>query len=589
MSKGKVIIMSTLVDIPMPSRFRIGELFQNNNFMVPLYQRNYAWQNSEIVDFWEDLLDLVEDKRNSHFFGQIVTYKNESGSQEIIDGQQRLTTSTIFMAAIRDIAQKMYDDNFKGSQDESNLELGDSLRDIKREVNKTIRGMNGEESSLMVQQNSKNQEQNVQTFFLALTHSDIKVRDEKTNSEPKKNMQHAYKDITQWINSYLKQYKQLNERIAKLQLIFESFFSNFYIVMISAPSRKDAFTIFETLNSRGKDLMASDIIKNHLMSLMGEDIQEGNEKWNKLTEKLDNNSNRITRFIRTYWASKKRIVPESKLYREVSAEVNNLNEAQVFLDDLDKLVDLYTVLESPTSPKANYDFFANKQVTQGIDILNRLNVKLYYPIVMAMYYNNYSQDGMLKVITKITSVFIRHRTIINDGTNKLETGFSDIARKIWNLELKNIEDINLELNKKLLPSSEATKASFTVLKKSGGQRGAKKWTLVYLLSELYGTEYGDFEDGYYSSVFNDDDYRLVQISLDPEIGDHREFVGNWVLIEKSLSKNEFKNEAELADKLTRSKLSGNKKLAQVLNSGKWSKENIIKRQNSFADDATVIW
>lgn len=189
MSKRKVIIMSTLVDIPMPSRFRIGELFQNNNFMVPLYQRNYAWQNSEIVDFWEDLLDLVEDKRNSHFFGQIVTYKNESGSQEIIDGQQRLTTSTIFMAAIRDIAQKMYDDNFKGSQDESNLELGDSLRDIKREVNKTIRGMNGEESSLMVQQNSKNQEQNVQTFFFALTHSDIKVRDEKTNSEPKKNMQ----------------------------------------------------------------------------------------------------------------------------------------------------------------------------------------------------------------------------------------------------------------------------------------------------------------------------------------------------------------------------------------------------------------
>jgi hypothetical protein len=77
--------------------------------------------------------------------------------------------------------------------------------------------------------------------------------------------------------------------------------------------------------------------------------------------------------------------------------------------------------------------------------------------------------------------------------------------------------------------------------------------------------------------------------LDPELGDHREFIGNWALIEKSLSKNDFKNEAELTDKLTRSKLSGNKKLAQVLNSGKWSKENVVKRQNSFADDATVIW
>ena len=72
MSKRKVIIMSTLVDIPMPSRFRIGELFQNNNFMVPLYQRNYAWQNSEIVDFWEDLLDLVEDKRNRMEIGEAI-------------------------------------------------------------------------------------------------------------------------------------------------------------------------------------------------------------------------------------------------------------------------------------------------------------------------------------------------------------------------------------------------------------------------------------------------------------------------------------------------------------------------------------
>ena len=84
-------------------------------------------------------------------------------------------------------------------------------------------------------------------------------------------------------------------------------------------------------------------------------------------------------------------------------------------------------------------------------------------------------------------------------------------------------------------------------------------------------------------------YRLVQIGLDPEIGDHREFIGNWALIEKGLSKNEFKNEAELAEKLTKSKLLGNKKLAQVLNSGKWTKENIVKRQNDFADDATVIW
>lgn len=77
---------ATLVEIPQPSRFRIGELFKDNNFVVPLYQRNYAWETNEIGDFWYDLLDLVEGKRNSHFFGQIVTFKNDDKDQEIIDG-----------------------------------------------------------------------------------------------------------------------------------------------------------------------------------------------------------------------------------------------------------------------------------------------------------------------------------------------------------------------------------------------------------------------------------------------------------------------------------------------------------------------
>ncbi|MDT7013757.1 DUF262 domain-containing protein [Levilactobacillus namurensis] len=76
--------MTEFVEIPQPSRFRISELFRDNNFIVPLYQRNYAWGTNEVEDFWGDLLELVKGYRNSHFFGQIVTYKNEQGDQEII-------------------------------------------------------------------------------------------------------------------------------------------------------------------------------------------------------------------------------------------------------------------------------------------------------------------------------------------------------------------------------------------------------------------------------------------------------------------------------------------------------------------------
>ncbi|WP_257594041.1 DUF262 domain-containing protein [Lactiplantibacillus plantarum] len=54
-------------------------------------------------------------------------------------------------------------------------------------------------------------------------------------------------------------------------------------MIISALSNEDAFIIFETLNSRGKDLKASDIIKNHLMSISGNQISEANEKWQMMS------------------------------------------------------------------------------------------------------------------------------------------------------------------------------------------------------------------------------------------------------------------------------------------------------------------
>lgn len=577
--------MESFVDIPQPSRFRIGELFRDNFFVVPLYQRNYAWETNEIVDFWDDLKDLVDGNRNSHFFGQIVTYKNTDGAQEIIDGQQRLTTSTILMAVIRDIAHQMFNDYKKDNQSDALLDL----RDIERQVEKAIRGNGGEHASLTVQHTSENDEQDLQAFFFDLTHDSAKAMEIKTNSEPKKNMQKAYKDMHQWITSYLKESKVLDERISNLQLVFDSFFSKFYVVMISAPSLQDAFTIFETLNSRGKDLKASDVIKNHLLSLMGDNIEEGNKMWGALTNKLDNNSDKITRFIRTYWASKHKIIPESKLYREISSDIKNVNDAKQFLSDLDKIVDLYTVFDSPTTPKAHYEFFENKLITENIDILSRIHVLLYYPVVISMYYKGYRESDILKVVHKITCIFIRHRTIINDGTNKLETGFSDVAKKIWSIELKNVDEIIKELNDSLLPLNETTENSFKTLTKTGGQKGSKKWILIYLISKLYETEYNDFEDKLYQKVFDNDNYKLVQLDTDSISDSRQNYIGNWTIIEKNLFKNEFKDLNDLAITLNKSQLSGNKALAQTINDHGWSDADVNERQNLFTDDVTNIW
>lgn len=579
--------MDSFVDIPQPAGFRISALFKDNNFKVPVYQRDYSWSNTEIDDFLSDLNDLVIGQQNSHFFGQIVTFRAENDRREIIDGQQRLTTSLIFLAAIRDQANDMMNDN----SNDTNINFIKNLVKITGAVDDDIRG--DDPNPALIVQRSSDGDEDTEKFFKDLTTNGSQVMNNKSNSIPIKNMQSAYKHMSEWIIKKLKEKKTIGERIEVLHNILKSFADGFYVVMISAPTRQDAFTIFETLNSRGKDLEASDIIKNHLMSISSGNLTEFNDSWRKISNQLNDNSDKITRFIRTYWAAKNKLVNKRKLYRSISDEVKTVNDANTFVEDLDNLVEVYNVLQSPTSPKKNREYFANQNITQQIDILNRLHVLLYYPVILAMVHINASDDDILKVMHKVISIFIRHRTVLGYGTNILETNFADIAHDIWNYKVQGLDNIIDELDNRLLKHDSEVHAKLLALQKEGGLRGAKKWTLVYLLAELYSNMYSDFDDGYklYLKVFTDDDYELTHIKETDIDDDYKNYLGNWTIVEKNknISISDEDDDNSIADKLAQSNLSANKQLSESIRNNGWNLEQIKNRQTEFADNGIIVW
>lgn len=79
----------------------LATLFNDyKNLAVPTYQRGYAWTKQEWEDFWNDLNEVIAENEDDHFLGQIVTNKLDS-YEYIVDGQQRITTATIFLAVLR--------------------------------------------------------------------------------------------------------------------------------------------------------------------------------------------------------------------------------------------------------------------------------------------------------------------------------------------------------------------------------------------------------------------------------------------------------------------------------------------------------
>ena len=85
---------------------------QKGIYYVPDYQREYSWKSdAEVDDFWRDLEDVVEDNRESHFFGQVVIHEDKDKKKYIIDGQQRTATSVIVLAVLRDWFNKIYQEH----------------------------------------------------------------------------------------------------------------------------------------------------------------------------------------------------------------------------------------------------------------------------------------------------------------------------------------------------------------------------------------------------------------------------------------------------------------------------------------------
>ncbi|WP_273727227.1 DUF262 domain-containing protein [Leuconostoc mesenteroides] len=103
--------------IANPETKSIHSLLSENEarYHVPAYQREYSWQNIQLEDLWDDLEEVLKDDSDEHFFGQIVTNTSENG-YEVIDEQQRLITSTLLLASIRNVANHFISDEKYSSQ-----------------------------------------------------------------------------------------------------------------------------------------------------------------------------------------------------------------------------------------------------------------------------------------------------------------------------------------------------------------------------------------------------------------------------------------------------------------------------------------
>ncbi len=221
----------------------IKKLFKSGNYIVPIYQRNYAWSEKEITQLIDDINDYCkenkdkkENEKNNYYIGTLVVYKKDN-IYEIIDGQQRLTTLYILISVLKNKFEKG-EIHFVV---ESKEKLQEALKKIFENINFNLKFESREKS---------------QKALKEIFESKISPKDELNTS-----IINGYEIIE-------KKLKQLENE--ELGLFVEYLFLNVQILRVEVPQDTDLNYYFEIMNNRGEQLEKHEILKSRMLNVIKE-------------------------------------------------------------------------------------------------------------------------------------------------------------------------------------------------------------------------------------------------------------------------------------------------------------------------------
>jgi Protein of unknown function DUF262/Protein of unknown function (DUF1524) len=501
----------------------------------------------------------------------MVVYPETEGSNRwyVVDGQQRLTTITILLCIIRDIISDLEPELAKG------IHGLIERRDIN---NKTQHVLYAETSYPYFQDHIQkfgepDSDPEVGEEERAIALAARLFRQNVDDSIKAVDKQHALKVLT-----------RLRDRILNLK-----------VIVIELDNEDDAYLIFETLNTRGKDLEVSDLLKNLLTKYLKAKNSQNDtikEKWkllgriaNGLTSDIDLNS-----YIHHHWLSSKEYIAEKKLFKSLKSTINTRDAAKNYLNQLAKEVTLYKAIFTPKDHKFSAD---EKNLARSLEALQVFRVRQPVPMMLSVL-SAYQSKKLSK--PQVDNFFRRLENfhfLFTAVTSQRSSGgislmYSKSARELRNAIDKDAgQQVIKQLVTKLLeraPDEQSFKIGFNDIKYSDSfprQKTLARYILQKIhqnLSENTATDYSQY------SIEHLESQSSTKLS-DEAIAS----IGNLIFVPKDFNSEKLKNKpfSEKKRLLIKSGIPLDQTLTDATT---WDSKVIAKRQEELANLAyNKVW
>ncbi|MBK1674984.1 RloF protein [Ectothiorhodospira shaposhnikovii] len=466
----------------------IESLLDSSYFHIPRFQRPYSWEDEHVQDFWDD---VVANQADDYFIGSMVVFKNSKQRFGVVDGQQRLTTITILLCVLRD----------------AYLELGaeDLAKGVHQLVERKDRN-NKNEFVLKTETSFPYFQEHIQKF------KDDPDADGKSIPE-ELNLLSAHKKFKSLVLKVLESIEEdpsipterkTKSKLSRLTNIRDSIF-NLNVIFVALDNEDDAYLIFETLNTRGKDLALTDLVKNHFTKHLKAkgDVDIARIKWENIQEVIHNSSEGLSsdNFIYHFWASRYEAIPQKKLFPKFKKAVTKAR-AKEYLNFLVNDSKLYRSLY-----ETSYEWNKNEaDVSRSLAAIQLFKLSQPIPALLSLvraYRDKKIKYGRLRdAVCAIENFHFQFTAITSSrSSGGISAMYSSFAQRLF--ASSNSQEAASEIDKlkgklrERVPSLDEFKVAFKEVYYTNANSKPKNLVRYVLrkFSEHYGFKYAvDFDD-----------------------------------------------------------------------------------------------
>lgn len=386
------------------------------------YQRSYSWGKEQIDDLFEDLKDSAATGEN-HFFGTLILQENENNRKEatVVDGQQRLTTLFVLVAALRDAIHEL------------------QIYEIApRAANMMPINVRQKAWGFLYPSTNMNQHRFVSNRFLRelmqkyvinepLNRSELRFRDRAVTL----NFRKAVRQIRELVRQDLINYSSNESKLERIDVLLDTLFDRFLVLRVTTDSLSESLEIFLTLNNRGLALGPSDLVRGEIMAIRGYGKEEKDqlqlqkdmlEEWQGILEVIGEPEV----FLRHYLVStidekvqKKKVVATVVKNIWSSDVITKQKNAELFWQDL---VNASSVYGSIINPTMGGDCEYHVQLLEGLSKSHRI-------ILLNIFRSNYEASDQNELV-RLVFVLAFRWSMAGKNAQRLEDNFQDLGSYI---------------------------------------------------------------------------------------------------------------------------------------------------------------